>query len=100
VVALNHLRDLYLQKNRYQALGSPSKVEDNAHPVEMVTVPALGPEWGKREMRDMTKAGKAENRANARREYYQQWRRGERGIGGTWCTWKIFVFFCFGFIIA
>ncbi|PFH54035.1 hypothetical protein AMATHDRAFT_136511 [Amanita thiersii Skay4041] len=68
--------------------------------VEMVTVPALGPEWSKDEMRGMTKAGKNERRAETRREKWKAWNRGERGMCGHYCTKKVFVFVVFGVCIA
>ncbi|KAJ3575870.1 hypothetical protein NP233_g814 [Leucocoprinus birnbaumii] len=81
-----------------------SKVEvegpTNQTPVEMVTVPALGPEWAKSELRDMTKAGKRERKSDSRREKWKQWNRGERGMCGSYCTRKVFVWFMFGLCIA
>ncbi|KAJ7162937.1 hypothetical protein C8R46DRAFT_1101923 [Mycena filopes] len=87
----------------YQSLGpgTPNKADlepSSAGPVEMVTVPALGPEWKKSEMRDMTKAGKREKKAESRRQLLQDWRRGRRGPG-KWFTKRTVVFFCFGFIV-
>jgi hypothetical protein len=64
--------------------------------VEMVTVPALGPEWGKEELRDMTESGRNEKKAESRREAWKAWNRGERGICGQYCTKKVFVFVMFG----
>jgi hypothetical protein len=58
-------------------------------PVELVTVPALGAEWGRDEMRDMTKAARKEKKAEA-------WYRDERGLCGKWFTRKFLVFFVFG----
>jgi hypothetical protein len=65
-------------------------------PVEMVTVPALGPEWKASEMRAMTKAGKKEQKSFARRKIWQDWRRDERGFCGGWLTRKLLVFTLFG----
>lgn len=81
---------------------TPSKeVESgNGAPVEMVTVPALGAEWGKSELRDMTKAGRREKKTETRQEKWKQWNRGERGMCGSYCTRKIFVWFLFGFVVA
>lgn len=76
--------------------GTPKVEETSAGPVEMVTVPALGPEWKKSEMRDMTKAGKRERKAESRRQLWQDWTRGNRG--GKWLTKRTIVFFCFGLI--
>lgn len=84
--------------------GTPSsKVElegANATPVEMVTVPALGAEWGKDELRDMTKSARREKKRESRREKWKQWNRGERGMCGSYCTRKIFVWFLFGLMVA
>ncbi|KXN83138.1 hypothetical protein AN958_01809 [Leucoagaricus sp. SymC.cos] len=76
----------------------PAKMEletTNSVPVEMVTVPALGPEWGKSELRDMTKAGKREKKSESRREKWKRWNRGEAGMCGSYCTRKIFAWFIF-----
>ncbi|KAJ7119875.1 hypothetical protein C8R44DRAFT_180912 [Mycena epipterygia] len=62
----------------------------------MVTVPALGPEWKKSEMHDMTKAGKREKKAESRKQLWRDWTRGNRG--GKWCTKRVIVFGCFGLI--
>jgi hypothetical protein len=85
--------------SRYQPLppSIPSaKGEDATGPVEMVTVPALGPEWGKSEMRDMTKAARREKKAESRKAKWTAWHRGERGMCGRYCTRKVFVFTMFG----
>ncbi len=66
----------------------------------MVTVPALGPEWAKSELHDMTKAGKREKKTDTRKEKWKQWNRGERGMCGSYCTRKIFVWFLFGFAVV
>ncbi|KAH0586451.1 hypothetical protein H2248_007683 [Termitomyces sp. 'cryptogamus'] len=90
----------------YQQLphSTPKQEDDNigASTVEMVTVPALGPEWGRSEMRDMTKAGRREKKADARREKFVAWNRGERGICGKYFTRKTFVItiFCLCAITA
>ncbi|KAF9483402.1 hypothetical protein BDN70DRAFT_873913 [Pholiota conissans] len=68
--------------------------------VEMVTVPALGAEWGKDELHAKTKTGKRERRAEAREEFWRSWRRGERGLCGRYFTRKVLVFFLFGLCAA
>ena len=68
--------------------------------VEMVTVPALGAEWGKDEMHQMTKAGKAERKNESRAEFWKSWNRGERGLCGRYFTRKVFVFSLFGICCA
>lgn len=64
----------------------------------MVTVPALGPEWGRSEMRDMTKAGRREKKTESRREKFKAWNRGERGICGPYFTRRVLVFTVFGLL--
>jgi hypothetical protein len=64
--------------------------------VEMVTVPALGAEWGKEEMYQMTKTGRKERKQEARNNFWKSWNRGERGLCGRYLTRKVLVFFLFG----
>ncbi|KAF8073510.1 hypothetical protein FPV67DRAFT_749799 [Lyophyllum atratum] len=78
---------------------TPNKEEDGSaavNPVEMVTVPALGPEWGRAELREMTKAGRKERKAESRHEKFKAWNRGERGICGKYFSRKTLVFVLFG----
>lgn len=91
--------------NRYQPISRGSlKHEDTASAtgthVEMVTVPALGPEWKASELRDMSRNGKKERKAEARGQKWKEWRRGERGMCGGWFTWRFTVYFVFGLCIA
>lgn len=79
-------------------MGTPKPEEQATGPVEMVTVPALGPEWKKSEMRDMTKAGKREKRAESRKQLWRDWTRGNRG--GKWFTKRVIVFGCFALIVV
>lgn len=74
----------------------PEETMSTHGPVEMVTVPALGPEWQREEMRDMTKAGRREKKAETRTAKWKAWNRGERGMCGKWFTRRVFVFFLFG----
>ncbi|CAA7261528.1 unnamed protein product [Cyclocybe aegerita] len=69
---------------------------DQEGKVEMITVPAMGPEWAKDEMRQMTKAGKRERKQESRKEFWKSWSRGERGLCGRYFTRKVLVFFLFG----
>ena len=66
----------------------------------MVTVPALGPEWAKDEMHQMTKAGKKERKNESRAQFWKSWNRGERGLCGRYFTRRVFVFFLFGLCCA
>jgi hypothetical protein len=80
-----------------------SKVDETASmsgPVEMVTVPALGPEWKRSEMRDMTKAGRREKRTEGRMQIWKAWNRDQRGICFPWLTRRVFVFILFGLCTA
>lgn len=64
--------------------------------VELVTVPALGPEWDRSEMKQMTKSGRRETKNDERRAKWKAWNRGEIGLCGTkWFTKKFLVFFIF-----
>ncbi|KAE9391833.1 hypothetical protein BT96DRAFT_979690 [Gymnopus androsaceus JB14] len=75
-------------------------------PVEMVTVPAMGPEWQRDELRNMTKAGKREKNSESRRQAWKEWNRGHRGICGRWFTKKMLAVFlfvlccCIGIVLA
>ncbi|KAJ7681476.1 hypothetical protein B0H17DRAFT_1076066 [Mycena rosella] len=86
------------QDTGYHSLGGGStpKVEESAGPVELVTVPALGAEWKKSELRDMTKAGKRERQAESRRAWWRRFTRGDRA--GRWR--RITVFVCFALIVV
>lgn len=89
----------------YSQLPPPSPMikEEFADPegkVEMVTVPALGPEWAKDEMRDMTKSGRRERKKEARKQFWKEWNRGQRGLCGKYFTRKVLVFFLFGLCVA
>lgn len=91
---------------RYQPIEPSSpvpKAEDatsTVGPTEIVTVPALGPEWKKSEMRDMTKAGRREKKAETRRQKWKAWNRGEKGLCGNWFTRKTLAFVLFGVVAA
>jgi len=75
-------------------------VADSENKVEMVTVPALGPEWAKDEMHQMTKAGKKERKNESRAQFWKSWNRGERGLCGRYFTRRVFIFFLFGLCCA
>lgn len=75
-----------------------SKAGDD--PVELVTVPAFGPEWKTDELRDMTKAGKAQRKAEERKRRWKEWSRDQRGVFGIgWATRKVLVWALFATII-
>ena len=80
-----------------------SKHDDGASttgPVEMVTVPALGPEWKASEMRDMTKSAKRQRKREAIQAKWKSWNRGEEGACGGCLTRKALVFGLFGVCIV
>jgi len=65
-------------------------------PVELVTIPALGAEWDRSEMKKMTKSGRRAVKNDERRAQWRAWNRGEIGLCGTkWFTKKFLVWFIF-----
>lgn len=91
--------------DRHQPLSRGNLKHDDAASatgshVEMVTVPALGPEWKASELYDMSRTGKKERKSEARGQKWRAWRRGEQGLCGRWFTWRFTVFFVFGLCIA
>ncbi|KAL4249803.1 hypothetical protein ABKN59_006610 [Abortiporus biennis] len=89
----------------YRQVPSPTfqKHEDISSPtgpVEMVTVPALGPEWNKDEMRQMTRKGRGEAGRERRAQKWKEWKRGERGMCGRYFTRKFTAWFLFGLCVA
>ncbi|KAL0960605.1 hypothetical protein HGRIS_005637 [Hohenbuehelia grisea] len=72
----------------------------NSGPVELVTVPGMGAEWKKSELRDMTKSGRRAKKYSSRREFFREWNRGERGLCGPYFTKKVFIFVLFGICVA
>ncbi|EMD39611.1 hypothetical protein CERSUDRAFT_46114 [Gelatoporia subvermispora B] len=68
--------------------------------VEMVTVPALGPEWRKDELVGERKKMKKEDDRIARTQNWRAWNRGERGLCGRYFTRKFTVFFVFFLCVA
>ena len=89
--------------DRYRQISAPEQKGDEASsagPVEMVTVPTLGPEWQKSELRNMTKAAKREKRAELIKNKWKGWNRDEKGLCGGWLTRKRFTFVAFALIIV
>ncbi|KAG6337378.1 hypothetical protein ID866_1701 [Astraeus odoratus] len=79
---------------------SEGDVESALGPVELVTVPALGPEWQRSELKSMSKSGKRELRNEERRAKWKAWNRGEIGLFGTkWFTKKFLVFLVFAICV-
>ncbi|KAL0569678.1 hypothetical protein V5O48_012291 [Marasmius crinis-equi] len=83
----------------YQALSPATTPKgDDASamgPVELVTVPAMGPEWKKEELQDMTKKSRKQKKADARSTKWKEWNRGQRGFCGGWLTRRVFVILLF-----
>ncbi len=71
--------------------------EDSAKvPVEMVTVPALGAEWGKDELNAMTKKGRKEQQSEGFGRKWRAFNRGQYGLfGSKWLTRRTIVFVVF-----
>ena len=96
-----HVHDSYQQLSP-QPSGKLVDEEANAQgPVELVTVPALGAEWGKDELKNMTKRGRREK---DKEDFGQKWRmfnRGQYGLfGRKWLTRRTIVFSLFGLCAA
>ncbi|KAH9891872.1 hypothetical protein C8Q73DRAFT_701291 [Cubamyces lactineus] len=87
----------------YAKLSTPSVgVDEPATPgnVEMVTVPALGPEWKADELRNMSKKVKREEKMEEVATKWKQWKRGQRGLCGKWFTKRFLAWFIFGLCAA
>lgn len=69
--------------------------------VELVTVPALGPEWSKDETRMGTRRVRRELQNEKRKVKWKEFVRDERGLCGVrWLTKKVLTFIFFGFVVA
>ncbi|KAF9265225.1 hypothetical protein L218DRAFT_898843 [Marasmius fiardii PR-910] len=83
----------------YQPLTNSStpKAEDASTigPVELVTVPAMGPEWKRDELSNMMKKSRKAKKAEARATKWREWNRGQRGWCGGWLTRRVFVIVLF-----
>ncbi|KAA1472153.1 hypothetical protein DENSPDRAFT_163999 [Dentipellis sp. KUC8613] len=70
--------------------------ESASGPVELVTVPALGPEWKAEEMAHMTRRGRNADKNHERKRWWRAWGRGQAGMcGQRWLTRRVFVFIIF-----
>ncbi|KAI0345563.1 hypothetical protein BDW22DRAFT_1324469 [Trametopsis cervina] len=90
---------------RYRPVHSPGLVkhddlQNNLGPVEMVTVPALGPEWKAEEVGANRKRVVREERASRRAQKWKEWKRGERGMCGKYFTRKFTAWFLFALCVA
>jgi hypothetical protein len=95
-------------EHAYQPIHSPSsknfdpaEVASPRHTpggAELVTVPALGPDWKSSELHALSKAGRREAKSEARRKKWDDWRRGRSG--GRWFNRKAVVFFVFALCIV
>ncbi|OSC98021.1 hypothetical protein PYCCODRAFT_1376040 [Trametes coccinea BRFM310] len=87
----------------YAKLSTPTVgVDEPGTPsnVEMVTVPALGPEWKADELRGMSKKAKREEKMEEVATKWKQWKRGQRGLCGRWFTKRFTAWFLFGLCAA
>lgn len=96
---------LSADSNGYQQLPAGaakavSPADSTTGPVELVTVPALGAEWGKDELRAMTKSGKREEKREKWASRWRSLRREEHGFLGTGLSRSKFVFILFGICAA
>ncbi|KAN0118481.1 hypothetical protein V8E52_005211 [Russula decolorans] len=96
----SHALGLGQSEPAYQQIPSPSsaRVEEDANkgPVELVTVPALGAEWGKDELQAMTKKGRKEQKSEPFGRKWRAFNRGQYGLFGTkWLTRRTVVFIVF-----
>ena len=87
-------------RQSYQQIPSPltARVEEDPAkgPVEMVTVPALGAEWGKNELQAMTKKGRKEQKSEGFGRKWRAFNRGQYGLfGSKWLTRRTVVFTIF-----
>lgn len=83
--------------------GPKSKSMLNADPmaVELITVPALGAEWGADEVHALSKRGKKAVKSEKRSRKWIEFKRDQRGLCGIrWLTARVLVFFIFFLIIA
>ncbi|KAI0298116.1 hypothetical protein B0F90DRAFT_1735099 [Multifurca ochricompacta] len=79
-----------------QLTGKMDEESSTQGPVEMVTVPALGAEWGKDELKDMTKRGRREKKSENFGRKWKAFHRGEYGLfGRKWLTRRLLVFTVF-----
>lgn len=68
---------------------------------EMVSVPVLGPEWTKAELRGISNRGKNDRIRDKRVKNWRAWNRDQKGCCGVkWLTRTVFVFFVFFFLAA
>lgn len=96
----SHAFGLGQSEPAYQQIPSPrtTRVEEDSNkgPVEMVTVPALGAEWGKDELKAMTKKGRKEQNSEPFGRKWRAFNRGQYGLfGNKWLTRRTVVFTIF-----
>ena len=66
-----------------------------------MTVPALGAEWGKDELKGMTKRARREERSEKFRVKWKAFNRGQYGLcGSKWLTRRTLAFIIFGIVFA
>jgi len=67
----------------------------SANDTELVTVPALGPDWKKSEIMGMRKSTKRDEVNDERRRKFQSWWRDQHGLCGGFLTRKVLVIILF-----
>ncbi|CDR87220.1 uncharacterized protein SPSC_00346 [Sporisorium scitamineum] len=72
---------------------------DSATGIELITVPALGNEYTKEELRDMTRLSKRRKKRSHRRKRYQLWVSGQDHLWG-WLSPRVAVFIAFFTLVA
>ncbi|KAI0299534.1 hypothetical protein BC826DRAFT_1117272 [Russula brevipes] len=87
-------------ESSYQQLTPPRSAkldeESSQGPVEMVTVPTLGAEWAKDELKGMTKRARREERSETFGRKWKAFNRGQYGLfGRKWLTRRTVVFIVF-----
>jgi len=88
----------------YRQVPSPSPYKEEEPstpgPTELVTVPALGPEWKASELHEMTSKAKREHAVESFSEKWSAWNRGERGMCGSYFTRRTFTYVFFGLCVV
>ncbi|CCM03733.1 uncharacterized protein FIBRA_05879 [Fibroporia radiculosa] len=87
----------------YRQVASPSPFKEEptvANKVELVTVPALGPEWSKSEMHTNMNRERREEALLSFGQKWRSWNRNERGVCGSFFTRRQATYILFGLCIA
>ncbi|EPQ30139.1 uncharacterized protein PFL1_02256 [Pseudozyma flocculosa PF-1] len=86
------------EANRVSMLsGAGPKHADSTTGIELITVPALGTEFSKEEMRDMTRKTKKKKKRQAKKRRLGMWAKGDDHLWG-WLSPRVAVFIAFIFL--